>query len=512
MGDPEGRFPGELKPVYEYLQSELDEILSDPASRVIITSLDLSKHKGNTWIDLRDALKPRVSKWTINNKTWYSYIVFENIRRVLKSQQEAHDAWCLLVKHGMNPDGAYWDEAHAAGLYPTTGFVRNLIRSNTEPALPYHAILNLDYTVSEKQMFLASSDGLCEMKIGPDSMDWLKYQILVPASVDPLWTGRVAKPCFTHTRKDDWMARLSLEVKPREAPVTDDGILGIDLGMVKPYAATAVYPDGSVSQEQLCSKRLQHLNRKDYRLVREKTRLEAKNDRCRVLNQGHTTWHMKPGMDASYAGVKHKIPRVKHERAVLQSVELAETATRLHCREAHVENLAWLDSRGGKWDHSAEQSEISDRMARAGVKCSKVNAAYSSSENPITGERGVEDGRGIVFEDGTRVDRDRLASIGLACRVPGGKRGKGKPRVPATLPKDHATPRRSHGDHRKREYYAQIVKNIKDSSKTNSTERTDVVVTARPCVPGDDGKFSGAWTLANRVSSAACDSLRVADG
>ena len=45
-----------------------------------------------------------------------------------------------------------------------------------------------------------------------------------------------------------------------------------------------------------------------------------------------------------------------------------------------------------------------------------VNAAYSSTQNPVTGELGREVGRGVRFEAGLEVDRDVLAALNLASR------------------------------------------------------------------------------------------------
>jgi hypothetical protein len=67
----------------------------------------------------------------------------------------------------------------------------------------------------------------------------------------------------------------------------------------------------------------------------------------------------------------------------------------------------------------------------------RVNAAGTSTSDPVTGVNGEPVGRDIVFPDGSRVDRDRLAAVNIASRF---KRGKA--RVVRTAPKGRATPRR----------------------------------------------------------------------
>ena len=81
--------PLELIPIYDFLQNELNFILSNDKTRALLDKIDLSKHRGDVWRDLRDNLKFRINEWPLHNKTWHSYILFENLRRELKSKQEA---------------------------------------------------------------------------------------------------------------------------------------------------------------------------------------------------------------------------------------------------------------------------------------------------------------------------------------------------------------------------------------------------------------------------------------
>ena len=82
------KFPSELIPLYDFLQNELNFILSDDKYRKDLLNINYSQHKGNVWRDMRDLFRCRISAWPIKNKTWYSYILFENIRREVQSKVE----------------------------------------------------------------------------------------------------------------------------------------------------------------------------------------------------------------------------------------------------------------------------------------------------------------------------------------------------------------------------------------------------------------------------------------
>ena len=80
------KMPVELIPIYDFLQNELNFILSNPETRDLLNNIDLSLHKGNIWREMRDVLKWRINEWELHNKTWHSYILFENLRRELQSK------------------------------------------------------------------------------------------------------------------------------------------------------------------------------------------------------------------------------------------------------------------------------------------------------------------------------------------------------------------------------------------------------------------------------------------
>ena len=94
--------PSELIPIYDFLQNELNFILSNDETRALLDKIDLSKLRGDVWRDLRDSLKFRIKDWPLHNKTWHSYILFENIRREIQSKQEAIIIWNELVKNDFN--------------------------------------------------------------------------------------------------------------------------------------------------------------------------------------------------------------------------------------------------------------------------------------------------------------------------------------------------------------------------------------------------------------------------
>ena len=405
------RMPNELIPIYDFLQAELNFILSNDETRTILNNIDLSQHRGNVWRELRDNLKWRIKDWTIHNKTWHSYILFENIRRELQSKQEAIIIWNELVKNDFNINEVLFDNLHQLKMYPTRSRISNIKRSNKIPDLSYSAILNLDYTISEKQIFRMKSNNICQIKI--NKSDWIEYEIIFPSSIDSRFTGRIAKPRFIKRKRDNqYIGICSYEYEIGDYDL-EDKILGVDIGKIKLFSSVVMNKDGTFSNEYINTRRSQEIEEKINRLYENKQILFNKIKTYEDLNltdeSKYNTWK------TLYSDIRNKITNSKDYQSKMISNEIVQLAIQNKCKTIHIENLSWLNSKGGKWNHSQIHSKIIEKASMYGIKAKKVLAYNSSKEHPVTKEIGTGKDRVVEFTTG-KIDRDLLASINLAIR------------------------------------------------------------------------------------------------
>ena len=403
--------PDELKPIYDFLQDELNFILSNDETRAVLDNIDLSKLRGDVWRDLRDSLKWRIKDWPLHNKTWHSYILFENIRREIKSKQEATIIWNELVKNNFNIDEALFNSLHKLNIYPTRSRISNIKRSNSMPELARTATFNLDYTISEKQFFRMKTNNICEIKVS--KKDWIEYEIVFPSSIDERFTGRMAKPRFIKRKRDNqYVGICSYEYEVGDYKL-EDKILGIDIGKIKLFSSVVVDSEGDFNNEFINTKRSQETEYKIKRLYENKqilfNKIKSYED-LRLTNQSkYEIWQNL------YSNISNKIINTKDYQAKLLSSEIVKLALEQKCNTIHIENLSWLNSQGGKWNHSQIHSKIIEKAAMYGIEVKKVSAFNSSKEHPITKEIGIVKDRTVEFTTG-KIDRDLLAAINIALR------------------------------------------------------------------------------------------------
>ena len=403
--------PDELKPIYDFLQNELNFILLNDETRAILDNIDLSKHRGNIWRDLRDNLKFRIKDWPLHNKTWHSYILFENIRRELQSKQEAIIIWNELIKNGFNINEALFDSLHKLNIWPTRSRISNIKQSNSMPELTRNATFNLDYTISEKQIFRMKTKNICEIKVS--KKDWIDYEIVFPSSIDSRFTGNIAKPRFIKRKRDNqYIGICSYEYEIGDYEL-EDKILGIDIGKIKLFSSVVMNRNGEFSDEIINTKRSQETEYKINRLYENKQILFDKiksYENLRLTNQPkYETWKNL------YSSISNKIINTKDYQAKLLSSEIVKLALEKKCKTIHIENLSWLNSQGGKWNHSQVHSKIIEKAAMYGIKVKKVSAFNTSKEHPITKEVGTIQDRIVEFTTG-KIDRDLLAAINISLR------------------------------------------------------------------------------------------------
>ena len=403
--------PSELIPIYDFLQNELNFILSNDETRAILDNIDLSKHRGNIWRDLRDNLKFRIKDWPLHNKTWHSYILFENIRRELQSKQEAIIIWNELIKNGFNINEALFDSLHKLKIWPTRSRISNIKRSNSIPELTKNAVFNLDYTISEKQIFRMKTKNICEIKVS--KKDWIEYEIVFPSSIDSRFTGNIAKPRFIKRKRDNqYIGICSYEYEIRDYEL-EDKILGIDIGKIKLFSSVVMSKNGEFSEEIINTKRSQETEYKINRLYENKQILYDKIKSYEYLRlTNHPKYEIWKNL---YSSISNKIINTKDYQAKLLSSEIVKLALEKRCKTIHIENLSWLNSQGGKWNHSQIHSKIIEKASMYGIKVKKVSAFNTSKEHPITKAVGTVQDRTVEFTTG-KIDRDLLAAINISLR------------------------------------------------------------------------------------------------
>ena len=419
--------PTELIPIYDFLQNELNFILSNDETRAILNNIDLSKLRGDIWRDLRDNLKFRIKDWPLHNKTWHSYILFENIRREIQSKQEAIIIWNELVKNDFNINEELFNSLHKLNLYPTRSRIANIKRSNSVPELARSAVFDLDYTISEKQFFRMKNNNICEIKVG--KKDWIEYEIVFPSSIDSRFTGKIAKPRFIKRKRDGKYIGICSYIYEVGDYELEDKILGIDIGKIKLFSSVVMSKKGEFSEEFINTKSSQETEYKINRLYENKQilydKIKAYENLILTSLPKYEIWKNL------YSNITNKITNVKDYQAKLLSSEIVKLALEQKCKTIHIEDLSWLNSQGGKWNHSQIHSKIIEKAFMYGIKVEKVSAFNTSKEHPITKEIGVIQDRTVEFTTG-KIDRDLLAAINIAIRSTNIKLRKSLPKKAKT--------------------------------------------------------------------------------
>ena len=438
--------PVELTPLYDQLQALEDKILSTRKYRTRLLKLDPRELRGNYWLALREIITPEVRKLNVKNRAWYSYNVLENIRQLHASLLDKQAAYEILKENDWKNDDAFQEAMSKAGIRLAHGAIRSLTRTKKKPELPTSDTFILDYSISSAQNFTIYPDDPLTAYIQRADGEWLAYTVSIPdwVLIKPGFTGILTKPRFHRDKNSgEFIGEISYGLDPvRTAMDSDSGaIMGVDLGKIKLFSSTVIYPDGSYSGEVIHSHLLELNRRKLDRLWAGRKYLEAAINRCLVENERQARRLVE--LDR----VKTKIGNLRDSMAWGMAREIVSEASRLGARELHMEYLSWLDAIGGSWDHARVQERVREYCEATGISFIRVSAWNSSKQHPVTGEIGVLRNREVRFESGLVIDRDLLASLNLAQRSPKKKRHGCKTVKPVKVArvrdKHSSTPRRA---------------------------------------------------------------------
>lgn len=428
--------PQELEANYDFLQEQLTRVLSDPAGREAILSVDANQHRGNYWRDLRDALRDAYpdswdTSWDINNPAWHARIVYENIRRLVESHERRLRIWNAAQENEGKAPREIARLLKGRGIRTTTAEVKNLKRCGSAPELPTDSAFVLDYSISDRQFCYWDEDdpGCVNLRYEHGKDSWLGFRILLPTSIRKEATGCVAKPSFTRDEDGNLVGRLVYEYAPNPTP--GENVMGVDIGKVHTYTASIFTPGGrQFGPTFVDSERLEACVAGVERRYDELAALDRAIGAYEDWHPDKGTWsekHLRRLENRAFLGVALDNARLSAAR--LAADEIVRIAVEYGVGEIHLEDLSWLGSLGGSWDHSRLQSLVCDRAKVDGVRVVFVNAAHSSDAHPVTGEVGRESGRLILFDasgacgacvGGSSLDRDVCSSVNLVERRGGG--------------------------------------------------------------------------------------------
>lgn len=428
----QSKSPDFIIPIYNLLQTVLNCILANPnyAKQFIsikLTKIDdkgheVAKQRGELWREVQ-AITGNPLKGLINNAAWYMRILEANILSLVKSHQQQVEIYKLLKQHNFVIDEDLRNNLSNEGYYPSVTELRNLAKANQIPDMPKHSVLKLNYAFADKQLFTMNDNLLCSLQIISKDQakkqgisDRTEFQIYLPSYLRNTNVIKICKPTFVYNKKiNQVMCQVPYQFKPiKHKHMTN--ILGVDLGRVKFYSATVLYQNNTYSDEYVPSHRLDQLNNKLARLNNSIDALYTKMQRAKA--NYNVNLQLQETRYVEYTNSREKRTRLREQIEWLMADELVDIAIKQHCKEIHLENLTWVNNRGGKWDFSMVVQHIKYVAEMHSITVKLVNCKNTSKRHPVTKQLGKESKRNIIFDDIT-VDRDQLASLNIALEKSG---------------------------------------------------------------------------------------------
>ena len=420
-----------LLPIYNKLQKELNLILSNKFYKEELIKIDLKyiddkgKERNKLSSTIRDEIIGIIGKRLVGEvpDSWYVRILIHNIISLLKSRKEQVEIYELLKGNGYKIDSELKKKLTEKKLSASRPYLETLAEAKSIPTLPDKKVFILDFSAADKQMFRLGKNGRSwEVKIYSKEekekynleSQWIEIETYLPIYIREGFKGEAAKPQFYIDRGEDRFV-CAIPCKIETIPNEYENIMGVDIGRIKPYSATVIRKDRSISEEYIPTEELMKMSEKLDRLETHIENVYGKYSRSKKYGN-RTNRQIMRGID--YKEGRRKRTNLKYQIARLIAVEVVNVAIQEECKEIHIEYLAWVKNKAGKWNFSAIQKCIEEVAELYDIKVVKVSAKNSSKEHPVTGEIGKVNDREVRFSTGQVIDRDQLAGLNLALRRP----------------------------------------------------------------------------------------------
>lgn len=320
---------------------------------------------------------------------------------------------------------SHYRDTYSDAPQPTSGMVRaHLIRyhkkGERKASLPgVSAKLNLavcDTKFSPKSSRDNNDPLSVVVQLRTPRYGLTKLYLELPDNTKRFSNGKVCRPTIRLNNKGQVVFDIAIEheIDTRQTK----RIIGVDLGKVDPFIATAIDPE---SRHRSAPYHTNYKRRLGLLIKKEQHRRDLVNhlyERAEVCSIRNRTDHADV-LRTEAKRVSAKATRIKHEISQCIASQIVSVADQ---NDAHiaVENLSWLDSQGGRWPHAEIQSRIENTAKRYGLKVVKVSAKDTSRTCSRCGGKVSNNSMtrvGSCNVCGFKLNRDVSASREIALRA-----------------------------------------------------------------------------------------------
>ena len=228
--------------------------------------------------------------------------------------------------------------------------------------------------------------------------------------------GKVCRPTIRLNNKG-WVV-FDIAIEHEINTLQTKKIIGVDLGKVEPFVATIIDPETkhrSAPYHTNYKRRLGSLVKKEQQRRDLSRHLYKRADLC----ESHSRNQHAQVLRTEAKRVSAKATRIKHEISQCIASQIVSIADQ---NDAHVvvENLSWLDVKGGRWPHAEIQHRIEKTAKRYGLKVVKVSARNTSRTCSRCGGKVSNNSKSRVCTCsvcGFSLNRDVSASREIALRA-----------------------------------------------------------------------------------------------
>ena len=243
-----------------------------------------------------------------------------------------------------------------------------------------------------------------------------KISLRLPENSERFGDGKVCRPTIRLNNKGQVIFDVAVEheINTRQTK----NVMGVDLGKVEPFVATVIDPRTkcrSAPHHANYKRRLGSLVKKEQQRRTLATHLYERAEVCERYNRAQHAQVLR----TEAKRVSAKATRIKHEISQCIASQIVSVADQ---SDAHLslENLSWLDARGGRWPHAEIQHRIENTAKRYGLKVIKVSAKNTSRTCSRCGGKASNNSRtrvGSCIACGFELNRDVSASREIALRA-----------------------------------------------------------------------------------------------